>query len=479
MAQVVDFVRASTGLVFPEARARDVEATINRAMKRLGATGESGAVEMLRRDENARELMIAELTIGETYFHRDPAQFEVLRTRILPDLLANRADGQPLRIWSAGCASGEEAYTVAMIATELGIADRVRIIATDISHSRLQHGRVGIYGAWALRGTSPADRQRWFTQRGKTFEVIPALRRMVQFGYLNLAAREFPSPASGIWSMDVILCRNVLIYFDDDTVRAVAQKLIRTLNADGVLIPGASDPQVAEYVACRAVLTDAGLIYQRPGFGDDADARTPTPLEASFAGSASDVMADTADEYIEVVPETVAAPLNQATDDSISSAYVRRDFDAVVALASARERTGAVLDAGDRATWVRALANQGQHAEAQAVLVSALAEGPTAELQYLRALLALETEDAAAAMEATRQALYLDRTLVVGHLTLAEAERLSGNIDSARRSLRNAARLLDAMTRDDIVPASDGESAGRMLDLVRTKEQLLAMKDVS
>jgi chemotaxis protein methyltransferase CheR len=166
----------------------------------------------------AREAIVAEMTIGETYFQRDPAQFDLLRRQLLPQLLADRDADRPVRVWSAGCASGEEPYTVAMLFDELSALDRAQIVGTDIARQRLEDAQRGVYSQWSLRGAADDFRAKYFRERGRFFELVPAIREQVDFRYLNLAEDRFPSLSVGIWGMDVILCRNVLIYFDRESV---------------------------------------------------------------------------------------------------------------------------------------------------------------------------------------------------------------------------------------------------------------------
>jgi chemotaxis protein methyltransferase CheR len=552
MARVAELVRERTGLVFPGARVAEVESTVRRVMSRHHIAGMDQLTDILDDDAEVRDELVAALTIGETYFRRDTAQFELLRHRVLPELLASAGADRPLRIWSAGCASGEEPYSIAMILDELGALDRASVTGTDISRPRLADAQRGVYSKWSLRGVADEVRRRYFAERGRYFELAARIRKPVDFRYLNLAEDRFPSLSIDIWGMDLILCRNVLIYFDRPTVVRVARRLVESLSEDGWLILGASDPAIAEMIECDVVVTDAGLAYRRPGAASDEDVRRsgsvrsarrppawpPAPpldaaagpwfalepdeaalqhgadaadtlhtahaADAANAADAADI-ADTA-EILDAVRETDSAddaPAVREADspddapavreagspagaseagDSVTeqvlAAYARRDFDAVRRLAEAASRRGAMPGAA-WLPWLRALANQGCHEEAAAVAESAMeAGGPTAELLYLRAVLLLQSGDASAAAALARRALYLDRELVVAHMTLAEAQRRLGNDEGSRRSLRNAAALLQALPGDALVPGSDGEHAGRLAELVRVKLQLLSAERV-
>jgi chemotaxis protein methyltransferase CheR len=512
MAEVAELVRSTTGLTFPEARVADVEATIRRTMARRGISDAAALAGLLRHDTTEREAMVAELTIGETYFQRDPSQFGVLSEQILPELLARR--DRPVRVWSAGCASGEEPYTVAMLFDELNALDRAQIVGTDIARQRLQDAQRGIYSKWSLRATPEGIRKKYFRERGRFYELTPRLRERVDFRYLNLAEDQFPSLSVGIWGMDVILCRNVLIYFDSATVERVARRLLASLSEDGWLILGASDPAISEMVECDVVLTSAGLVYRRAGAAQDpaalragpawhrpgtatgqpqpevrGEVSGPEPASADDAAVIDAFLAELAQEraestdsakHVDAADAAGGGPDTSATDPgvtgdidaAVAAAYDARDYDRVDTLAGAAPSEE--LSEASWTAWLRALANQGRLDEADALVTRALgAHGSSAELVYLHGVLLLQTGRAGDAVAALRRALYLDRNLVVAHLMLADALQRTADAAGARRSLRNTESLLSALSSDAAVPASDGEAAGRMLELVRVKLRLL------
>ncbi|HSJ32824.1 MAG TPA: protein-glutamate O-methyltransferase CheR [Longimicrobiales bacterium] len=484
-ADVAELVRERTGLVFPDSRLQDVEATIRRTMARLRIEDSDVLLALLRDDARARESFVADLTIGESYFQRDPAQFDLLRWRILPELLASRPADRAIRVWSAGCAAGEEPYTIAMLFEEMNAAHRSDIVGTDIARSRLADAQRGLYSKWQLRNTPDPVRRRYFAEHGKFFELTPRIRQRVDFQYLNLAEDSFPSLTNGIWGMDVILCRNVLIYFDAPTVERVAQRLIASLSEDGWLLLGASDPAISELVDCDVVLTESGLAYRRRGAAGAHDIRaasaaTREPLHRDIAPPStlpdavqSPAPASSADPRQPSASTADPGEAHASSSDTILDAYADRDFSRVHELAAAAARTGS-LSTPAWTTWVRALANEGRHDEAADTVTRAIDHaGATAELLYLHAVLLLQCGKPADAAAAARRALYMDRNLIVAHLTLGEAQRRSGNIEGARRALRNAASLLTALDAAATVPASDGESAGRLAELVRVKLSLL------
>ncbi|MBI2537493.1 MAG: protein-glutamate O-methyltransferase CheR [Gemmatimonadetes bacterium] len=419
---------------------------------------------------------MAEVTVGETYFFREPEQIAAIRDRVLPDLCL-QVPGRPLRIWSAGCASGEEPYTLAILALEAGLADRVHILATDLSRTALARAQRARYTRWSLRATPDEACARYFRQSQGEFELVPSVRELVEFGYHNLAADAYPSLCNGIWGIDLILCRNVLIYLDPATIARVARQLLATLTPGGWLVLGASDPPLADFAPCDVVITDAGLLYRRRRPGKS---QSPRP-DLDWRRSPSEPWKPVAEPTPElVVPEVQGAapvvppaPDPQPDPEEAVQAYLRGDYERAGFLAS-RVTARPDAPAGVWVLLVRATANRGELEAAGKACMAGLERHPTcAELLYLHGLLLAQGGHLNQAVIALRGALYLDRALAVAHLTLGQILARLGERDRARRSLRNAGRVLSQMPAAETVPAGDGECAGRLGEMARVHLALL------
>ena len=187
------------------------------------------------------ETLARQLTVGETYFFRDKKSFELIEGKILPDLIQKRREADRyLWIWSAGCATGEEPYSIAMLLSRLipDIEDwNITVLATDINASFLQKAAKGIYGEWSFRDVPSGVKEVFFKKAGKDlFELLPEVRTAVTFTYLNLSEDAYPSLTNNTNGMDVILCRNVLMYFTEKSQREVVGKLYRCLVKGGWLM---------------------------------------------------------------------------------------------------------------------------------------------------------------------------------------------------------------------------------------------------
>ena len=496
-SRIADLAHVLAGLVFPANRQPSAEAGMRRAMSALHV---SSPGELLRRFESpgpARDVVLAELTVGESYFFRDSAQLDLLVTDILPSRRAS--DGvMPMRVWSAGCASGEEPYTIAIMLREQGWANPTRILATDIARPRLAAAQRGRYTRWALRGVSEERVARWFTRNGSYFDLAPAAREMVEFRALNLVVDDYAT-SNGDEQFDLILCRNVMIYFDLATVAHIATGLLASLAPDGWLLLGASDPPLAQLVPCESIMTPAGVAYRKPGTVSDPRHTPWGSMPATAAAPRSratdpwmpewNALAPTVPDLPRALPASAAAPqephapasargpsVGSVTSlpadpptaagpsiDALTAAYRSADYAGAESIAVTLLAEGPAAAPATWITYIRAVANQGRLNEAGELNARALELHPLdAELHYLHATLLMEGgwfPDAAAAV---RRAIYLDRELAVGHLLLGEALSRSGDSRGARNAFANAAELLERVEATAAVRAADGVTASRL-----------------
>lgn len=212
------------------------------------------------------DLLVAEVTVGETHFFRIGPQIAALQRTVLPDLIARRSAGHRLGIWSAGCSTGEEAFTLAILLHETLPAREdwdVTLLATDISRRALDTARQAIYGAWSFRETPQAVRERYFAAIDKRWCLAEPVRRMVHFAQLNLAADAFPSPGPHGPDLDLILCRNVTIYFSTEAAQRLYRRFAAALAPGGWLVLGPSDPVPDQLRALAPVYLPGAVLWRR------------------------------------------------------------------------------------------------------------------------------------------------------------------------------------------------------------------------
>jgi chemotaxis protein methyltransferase CheR len=215
------------------------------------------------------QAFIGQMVVGETSFFRNQAQFAALAEHIIPDLVAQRRLERrfELRIWSAGCASGEEPYSVAILLAAL-IPDwrdwNIRIVATDINPFALRRANDALYSEWSFRGADPTLVERFFTRVSRLRKLTHPCKDLVTFRRQNLAVATIPAPDMGIEDLDVILCRNVTIYFDRDLTERLATSFYRALAPGGWLVVGHTEPDATVYRQFETVEFPDTILYQRP-----------------------------------------------------------------------------------------------------------------------------------------------------------------------------------------------------------------------
>lgn len=398
----------STGLDFPPSRAGFADVGIRRVLARVGERDLAALLARLEHDRALFQAFVAEVTVGETYFFRDEAQFEVLRSLVVPEIVA-RSTGAPLRVWSAGCSTGEEPYSLAIRLDELGQHD-ARIVATDVCAAAIATARRGRYPARSFRdGIDPATLPA-FTRAGKDWLIDERLRRRVTFTVDNLI-----DPQPGDERFDVIVCRNVLIYFSPAAVARAADALIDRLAPGGWLITSATDPILQPRDGVEQLMTGAGIFYR---------------YTRSAAAHAH--------------PELV-----EGQRQAVQSAVIRRPPQQATPSPDPR------LACPERR---RTVGVTGSHADAHVAA----------------ALDLLDRGHASEALVEARRARYLDRTCPVAHLAFGRALRLSGRCDAARRALRRSRRLLAQHPLDEPLARAGGLSAGALAAIVAAELHVAA-----
>jgi chemotaxis protein methyltransferase CheR len=238
LAQVV---RRRSGLVLPVHKPHLIEGRLATVMRRFGFRSVGALVQDLRhgRDTLARAVTEA-MTTNESSFFRDRSAFEQFRDQVLPQLLGARAETKRLRIWSAACAAGQEAYSIAMLLDDQKLVAKgwnIDLIATDLSAEMIARAEEGVYSHFEVqRGLAIRRLVTHFTQDGGSWRVHENLRRMVTFRQFNLL-----DSYGWLDDLDVVFCRNVLIYFDRRTKIAVFDKIAEMLVPDGTLMLGHSE----------------------------------------------------------------------------------------------------------------------------------------------------------------------------------------------------------------------------------------------
>ncbi|GAC1353060.1 MAG: protein-glutamate O-methyltransferase CheR [Polyangiales bacterium] len=253
----------------------DQRATVERRLReRLSLSGVESFTEyvrMLRSDSHSKaelEEAVDALTTNETYFFREQYQLRAFKEEVVPLLSKAAITRKRFSVWSAGCATGEEVYSIAALlndAPDLSGCD-IRVYGSDISKRCLAHARRGVYGASSFRATSPEAKKRWFLESADGYLVQERVRQLCHFGHLNLLEAE---RARAVGRVDAIFCRNVLIYLDSRSRKRVIDLFHERLYPGGVLLLGHSESLLNVSTAFELLHLRDDLVYRRPllGFG--------------------------------------------------------------------------------------------------------------------------------------------------------------------------------------------------------------------
>jgi chemotaxis protein methyltransferase CheR len=258
-----DYIYQKTGIYFPDSKLYFVERRLIQRLEALGIQDINYYYSMLRFENNGTELQafIEVLTVNETYFFREFNQLKCFAEEVLPELV--RREKGNLVFWSAGCSTGEEAYTLAIILSEmLGPENlaRCRIIATDIDNKVLAFARKGCYAERSTRHIPTPYVRRYFEQTGTELRVGEQLRQLVEFRQLNLMDSK---TMRQVQDVDVIFCRNVLIYFDDQSRRQVALDFFQSIKPGGYIFLGHSESMSRITSIFQLCKFQHSIIYQK------------------------------------------------------------------------------------------------------------------------------------------------------------------------------------------------------------------------
>ncbi|MEW6209395.1 MAG: CheR family methyltransferase [Acidobacteriota bacterium] len=404
------------------------------------------------------ETLARHLTIGETYFFRDPKAFEFLEQTILPEIARNRSSRR-IRVWSAGCSTGEEAYSIA-ISIQKAIPDwkqwNITLMATDIHTRLIERARGGVYRQWSFRNCPDHIKQLYFMRRGDDFEIHPSIREMVSFDYLNLAEDIYPSLATATNAMDVIFCRNVLMYFDEETARRAIDSFHRCLVDGGWLVAGATDAPSSLYSRFHRVSFQGAILYKKTESAPIAS--LPIAILPKIEIGPSPPLRPVPIERRERIEIPVAENPLQLARRFYDEGRYREAIREIEKTLSRR-----IPGSETMAMAARCLANEGRLEEAREWCEKALDRDKlNTSLHYLLAVIAEEQGKAEDAIRALSRALYIDKDFVMAHFKLGGLKLRAGRREESRKHFQNAILLLASRRDDETLPESEGITVARL-----------------
>ena len=471
----------AAGLVFDESRRDALAFCVSERIRDTNTANIETYLHLLAQpsSESERQALLDEVTIPETHFFRNPPQIQALRRHVLPQLLKDAAErGRKLTVWSAGCSTGEEPYTIAMMIRELlplTAGWDVQVVATDISRRGLATARAARYGERALVMTEPDDVSRFFIRDldgPHGYVVRPEITELVEFRRHNLVTEPIPFAPGEV---DLVLCRNVTIYFDRDTTRALVGRLHESLRDGGYLFLGHAETLWQVSDAFNLVTLGDAFVYRRDDVAakDEAERRRVLPDRRAPGrserwGVERRSNRDRRNEPAPTpAPRGLVATIGRVLTTPIGPGASRQAASRAAAPAPVAPQPIATEQAVPaEVTAVRQALAAGEYADAVRLAESiADAQPLAADAHYLRGLALTNMGRDAEALVDLRKAIYLDPGLGFAHFLLAGALARLGERVAAIRSYRAAADTLKRMPPDAAADELGGRKASELAEL--------------
>ncbi len=486
------FLADNFGIYFPKERYKELLIGLKRAAYSSGEPfNEEYIYRLLSQKPEKHQLqkLINFLTNGETYFFREARTLEVVKTRIIPQILEKQQnDSSHLRIWSAGCSTGEEPYTIAIILKEILPPNkpwRLDLIATDINQKFLEKAKIGVYSNWSFRGTPEYIKEKYFTKiDDKHYQISEEIRSKVTFRLFNLAEKDWHKIFPEIIPMDLIFCRNVLIHFNKNIVNKIIDKFFEVLVSGGWLILGSAESSFVSNKKSKCLPFPGLPIFQKANhivqlkpsnplnlnfhskrdsnptsqkislqhkFKDNHDPKKPflpiysQPSQIQKRKFSSELNKNLADK------EKFCDPLNFLEKElKTKSKLDIQDYDRIIILTKALANRGAFEKAG---WWCK-----------KCLEINKI--DPKAH--YLMAIILQEMQDFSGAKEALQKALFLQPDHIMAQFTLATLLMKEGQFGEAEKLLKSIISQLSELSPDFEIPDSDNLTAKELLEISKT-----------
>lgn len=492
LSQLVDLIATTLGIRLQPHHQETLREKIISCMKASGCSSLPDFCQQLTAPEQtarnaAWQVLIEALTITESYFFRDQGQFELLRNQILPELIERKRRLSPawskpsLRLWSAGCSTGEEAYSLAILVQEL-LPDyqawNLLILATDINQPSIEIAQQGIYRDWSFRLLAPETKHRYFRQHKKGWEIDPTIRKMVSFRPGNLVKDPYPDAQNQIDDLDLILCRNVFIYFDAQAISLVLEKFYHALAPGGVLLTGHTELHGQSTEKFQVISLPKSVVYQHPVVTDSLH---PNASKLNLQPPVLKKLEKTEQNIIAQKPDSFS------TDKKISGLPLISQLERVqkTLLEQAKQLLGQKayaeviqvakhlisLDPHSFQTYclmAEAYANLGYYADANQAGQQAIQRNPLAIEPYLiLADVAEEQGDLNAAKHFLKRVIYLCPTSAQAYFELGCLYEQEGNKKQAQKTWRSLLEILKNL------PPEQGIDANQKMTVAELQIQVL------
>lgn len=470
MKQINDIIHLlieRSGLLVTEDKFQKAAAFVSDRMSIVGQDSHGAYLEYLKSAQGADELntFIAALAVGETCFFRNHNHWEALRKAVLPDILRKNHANKSLRFWSAGCSSGEEPYTLAICLWENLVHPPrwdIQIVATDVNREALARAKNGLYSEYSFRGTKIHTVEDYFDKIKDRYRIKDQFRQMVDLRELNLISeKEYPADLADI---DVIFCRNTLMYFRPDIGQQTIVKMVGCLKDGGVLFLGHAEGSLAPRDVLKPIACCGTFVYQKrdrrgeqEGLAKDADLRfpsvaSPTRLRTKGKRRRPPVIQRTITRTAPKETDPFKSETGVETDpySAARDCYFQEDFGQALSLLikddtkeqkSLRELVLICLIFYSMSDLSRAESYRQQACQLSEI---------SAEVYALEAMIKEAQGDYKGAIKANQNAIFLDKYFFAPHFELGNIYDKIGHAGKASRHFANALRVLETDDMDRI-----------------------------
>jgi chemotaxis protein methyltransferase CheR len=392
------------------------------------------------------------LTIGETYFFRDKRLFQTLRWNIIPKLIEAKMESKKITIWSSGCSTGEEPYSIAILMKET-LSDYekwdINIIATDININSLEKAKAATYGEWSFRETDINFKNRYFDKLSNNrYQLKEHIRRSVKFFYLNLAEDFLCTDKFNVGQVDIVFCRNVLMYFSEKQARGIIDKYYRCVNNNGWLIVAPSESLFLNKSAFVTTNINDVFLYQKIKEG----LQNKIEVKIFENQKAYDFSVD-----YTAVNNQKRSNLNFKAEPEKED-EIRLEFKRV---ATSDEKI-------DYEAICRQKANEGDLIEAKAMCEKAIEQNKVKpEQYYLLATIEQELGNFKQAVDALKRAIFLDSNFIMAYFDMGNLFLKQGKIKEALKNFQNVELLLGKVEDEYEIPNVEDLTAGILKSFIK------------
>ncbi|WP_161984392.1 CheR family methyltransferase [Mariprofundus erugo] len=414
--------------------------------------------------ESEWETLMIRLTCGESHFFRDKGQLQLLQHRIIPELIERNAHKRSLKIWSAGCSTGEEPYTLAILIHELlqqRQGWRLTLIGSDINETSIHDAQKAIYRDWSFRGTGDEQIRTYFHSHRSGWQLDQKIRQMVSFIQVDLMNDRFPDVTSSLFGMDLIICRNVFIYYGQDAINTMMRKFAATLTDGGYLLTGHAEVANPEKSGLKLRSFAESTIFQRQAEHQEQEivvrsgsAHLASPIKQPVtARPAAARPHHPASSWQRQLPAAHSASQKALLSLSeLEKQLLRGEYRQVAGLLKTYlDQDPASIKAN--VMMARCMANTGDQVGAESLCRRLVRQHPLcADAYYILAQLAQERSNGDQARELLQKVIYLAPEFIAAHMDLAGIYQFAGESERAGREWAVALHLIGQLSDGTPIP---------------------------